>query len=190
MPKIIKDAEEKIFNAAIELFGEHGYRGVEMKMIAEKVGIAVGTLYNYYPNKKQLFINVFKKSWHNTVFKLDDVINKDISSKEKLKKILETLYDEISLRKGLGLALFKEKVFNEDNIDIFLNTKDIILDKIEGLIQNVKDEEEFKLGDGMERRLAETFFILLSELRAQHPDEKETNMQYINQFIECTFGNS
>ena len=46
MPKIIKNLEENIFNAAFELFSEYGYQDVDMKMIAKKVGIAVGTLYN------------------------------------------------------------------------------------------------------------------------------------------------
>lgn len=189
MPKIIKDAEEKILDAAMELFGEYGYQEVDMKMIAEKVGIAVGTLYNYYPNKKQLFISVFEKSWQNTASKLNEVINKDFSPKQKLSMFLETLYDEFSTRKGLGSALFKEKVIDEENIEIVFSIKEDISTKIEGLIQKVKDEEGFKFGDGMESRLAETFFILLMVIRNQHPEEKETNMQFINQFIECTFGN-
>lgn len=52
MPKIIKNLEEKIFNNAQKLFCENGYENVDMKTIAENCSIAVGTLYNYFPNKK------------------------------------------------------------------------------------------------------------------------------------------
>lgn len=60
MPKIIKDVEKTIRNCAIELFIEHSYADVDMRMISKKSGIAVGTLYNYYENKKQLYLSILK----------------------------------------------------------------------------------------------------------------------------------
>ena len=50
----------------MELFLENGYEGVDMKMIAKKCSIAVGTLYNYYPNKKELYIAILNESWNDT----------------------------------------------------------------------------------------------------------------------------
>ena len=55
MPKVIDKLEEKINNSAFRLFGENGYNHVTMKMVAEDVGISVGTLYNNYPNKRSYF---------------------------------------------------------------------------------------------------------------------------------------
>ncbi|MCT4620981.1 MAG: TetR/AcrR family transcriptional regulator [Marinisporobacter sp.] len=187
MPKIIKDIEEKIFNGAFELFGEYGYKKVDMKMIAKKVGIAVGTLYNYYPNKEKLFIHVFEKSWAKTFYKLDNVLTKEINPKEKMKEGIAVLYDEISARKGLGKELFKENIFEKEDVDKILYTKDVLLNKVENLIQEIKKQEGLKLEDGMERRLAGTIFMLIIEMRNQYPNEKEKNMRYINQLINCTY---
>ena len=61
MPKIIKDAEKQILQSATELFGQHGYHSADMKMISNKTGIAVSTIYNYFPTKKKLFISVLEK---------------------------------------------------------------------------------------------------------------------------------
>lgn len=63
MPKIIKDIEERIFNAALKLFAERGYNKVNMKMVAKEAGIAVGTLYNYFPNKLGLFLSVLETNF-------------------------------------------------------------------------------------------------------------------------------
>ena len=88
MPKIIKDIEENILSAAFELFGEYGYKEADMKKIAKKAGIAVGTLYNYYSNKKELFIKVFEMSWKNTFSRLDDMYMENLSPKEKMRNLL------------------------------------------------------------------------------------------------------
>ncbi|WP_035162301.1 TetR/AcrR family transcriptional regulator [Caloranaerobacter azorensis] len=188
MPKIIKDIEANIFNAAIQLFGEYGYKQVDMKMISKKVGIAVGTLYNYYPNKKELFISVFEKSWQNTFSKIDVIIKEEISPKEKIRKVISILYDEMAERKGIGRELFKENIFDQENLEKILYVKEKFLDEMERLVNSVKKQEEFKLEDGMERRLAETILILTAQMRIQHPNEREKNIQFINQLIDCIYG--
>lgn len=98
MPKIIKNIEEKILNSANDLFQKNGYDGVDMKEIAKKTGIAVGTLYNYFPNKKQLFLKVLDLNWQKTFVSLEKIINLDLFPKEKLKKLLEKLYEDMSER--------------------------------------------------------------------------------------------
>ncbi len=58
MPKIIKDVDKILQNCAMNLFITYGYLNVDMKMISEKSGIAVGTLYHYYENKRKLQVQV------------------------------------------------------------------------------------------------------------------------------------
>jgi AcrR family transcriptional regulator len=41
-------------DAAIAVFRERGYEGTTIPAIAERVGIAQGTLYNYFPSKEKL----------------------------------------------------------------------------------------------------------------------------------------
>lgn len=187
MPKIINDIEENIFNVAFELFGEYGYQQVDMKMIAKKIGIAVGTLYNYYPNKKQLYIAVFEKSWKNTFCKLDGIIEEKVSFKEKIRSMITTLYDEMSKRKGLGQELIKENVFIENERDKIFYIKEELLNKIEQLIRKVKEQDGLKLEDEMERRLAETIFMSIVNMTTEYVNEKEKNIRFITQFVECTY---
>lgn len=185
MPKIIKDIEQKIFNAAMELFSEYGYSQVDMKMIAKKTNIAVGTLYNYYSCKEQLYIHVLKESWKHTYFQLNDVMQESISYKEKMIIFINILYDEMSNRKGLGLELIKANVLDEKSGDeFFRNIKEELFKQIELLILKTKEEEGIELEDGMERRLAETILLLIVQMNKGYLDEKEKNIQFINQIIK------
>ncbi|MCR2799335.1 helix-turn-helix domain-containing protein [Microbacterium sp. zg-Y818] len=47
-------------DAAAELFVEHGYQGTAMSDIARHAGMSVGTLYNRFPSKSDLFLEVFR----------------------------------------------------------------------------------------------------------------------------------
>ena len=58
VPKIINNLRGKISRAAYQLFSKKGYSAVSMKIVAEETGIAVGTLYNYYTNKEELFLSL------------------------------------------------------------------------------------------------------------------------------------
>ncbi|MFH1252390.1 MAG: TetR/AcrR family transcriptional regulator, partial [bacterium] len=45
----------KIIEVAIECFGELGYDGTSMRLIAEKSGISKPAIYYYFPDKQHLF---------------------------------------------------------------------------------------------------------------------------------------
>lgn len=52
----LKDqGRQEILEAAMVLFGEKGFHGVSMHEIAEKAGVAVGTLYNFFRSKEDLY---------------------------------------------------------------------------------------------------------------------------------------
>ncbi len=48
--------QERILQAAQELFGIHGYANTTMKMIAERAEVAFGLVAHYYGNKDALFV--------------------------------------------------------------------------------------------------------------------------------------
>jgi AcrR family transcriptional regulator len=62
MPKTIKNVNEKIIESAVRLFSKKGYQKVKMADIAVNSNIAVGTLYNYYKNKRTLFLQLLNGS--------------------------------------------------------------------------------------------------------------------------------
>lgn len=51
--------EAAILNAARDLFAEHGYDGTSTRAIAERAGVAAGTVFNYATDKRELLLRVF-----------------------------------------------------------------------------------------------------------------------------------
>jgi AcrR family transcriptional regulator len=47
-------SRETIMDAALAVFRERGYEGTTIPAIADRAGIAQGTLYNYFPSKEKL----------------------------------------------------------------------------------------------------------------------------------------
>jgi len=52
---------ERVREAALELFGEKGYDGASMNELAERVGIAKPSVYNYYRSKEELLLDLVEE---------------------------------------------------------------------------------------------------------------------------------
>ncbi len=50
-----------IFEAAVQVFTENGYAGATTDSIAERAGVSIGTLYQYFPNKKAILIGIWER---------------------------------------------------------------------------------------------------------------------------------
>ena len=55
-------ARGRIMDAALTLFGRHGYDATTVKQIAQEAGVAQGLLYNYFPSKEHLLAAIFTQS--------------------------------------------------------------------------------------------------------------------------------
>ncbi|GAB4536567.1 MAG: TetR/AcrR family transcriptional regulator [Pleurocapsa sp.] len=58
-----EDTRTKILQAALKLFARSGYDGTTTKDLAKLAGVAEGTLFRYFPNKKAILIEVATSGW-------------------------------------------------------------------------------------------------------------------------------
>lgn len=54
------ETKEALIEAATQLFAEKGFHKVNTKEIAKAAGVAIGSFYGYYTDKKQVFIEIVK----------------------------------------------------------------------------------------------------------------------------------
>jgi AcrR family transcriptional regulator len=51
---------ERLLDAARELIEQDGYSGASVLQVAERAGVAAGTLYRHFESKEELFVEVFR----------------------------------------------------------------------------------------------------------------------------------
>ena len=55
------ERERRIVRAVEKLFARKGYADVVMEDVAERAGLAVGTIYNYFPSKSALLLAIIRR---------------------------------------------------------------------------------------------------------------------------------
>jgi AcrR family transcriptional regulator len=87
---------DAIYEAAIQIFTDNGYAGATTDLIAEKAGVSIGTLYQYFPNKKAILIGIWNRNMDDAdrgrdlflkSFKFDEGLNR-----EKIKLTLKAIF--------------------------------------------------------------------------------------------------
>ena len=51
---VVRDTKQRILDAAVEVFGERGYRGASVDDVAEAAGVTKGAVYYYFTDKDDL----------------------------------------------------------------------------------------------------------------------------------------
>lgn len=62
---------DKILTAATRIAQAHGYRGLNVRALADEVGIKAASLYHHYPSKADLAAAVAKRYWEDSTATLD-----------------------------------------------------------------------------------------------------------------------
>jgi AcrR family transcriptional regulator len=60
--QITEKRQEQILKTAMTVFSQKGYTAATIPEIARLAGVAAGTIYLYYPSKRELFVSVIKNT--------------------------------------------------------------------------------------------------------------------------------
>jgi len=85
-----RQTEEKIFEAATDVFVEKGMDGARMQDIATHAGINKALLHYYFRTKDQLFNKVFEKIAARMFAKFAPVFEDNLTLEEKIRFFFET----------------------------------------------------------------------------------------------------
>jgi len=145
-----KLTKPKISEIALNLFAERGYAAVSMRQIASKVGLQVGALYNYFPDKQTILSELL-------IHHMENLLQTWHSQKlpEKPDKLLEFFVDfhieyHLNRPEEVFIAYMELRNLNPDNfkkIEKLRNKYELILSKIlsDGVNKNLFTCEETKI---------------------------------------------
>ncbi len=97
------NARARILTAALEEFSEKGFHNATIDSMAERAGIAKGTVYRYFKTKEQLF-NALKE---DTIGEFVEMARKKISTEDDILTILEQVIENYLAFFQENSALFK-----------------------------------------------------------------------------------
>jgi TetR/AcrR family transcriptional regulator len=80
-----KQTEERIFDAATDVFLDKGMDGARMQDIADRASINKALLHYYYRSKDKLFNAVFEKIAEKVFSKFAPVLNENLTLEEKIR---------------------------------------------------------------------------------------------------------
>lgn len=113
MPKIIENVKETILKQARKTLMEQSYKEFNIRDIAKKCNIAVGTVYNYYPTKEMLTREIFQSDWNNTVLIIETLKEENITFKEKLETIYNSIQNFINNYIATFYEIMEEKGYSD-----------------------------------------------------------------------------
>jgi AcrR family transcriptional regulator len=137
----MKKAQELIRNEIIQTaakeFSEKGFEPANINEIALKSSIGKGTIYNYFANKKELYLETLK----HTIQLINSLSgpaynNKDTRAADKLRKLITGYFkfneDHMPFLKLWARHLFQDDpTFSEEVAEIFKDMKHPLRDIIE-----------------------------------------------------------
>ena len=88
------EKKELLREKAIEVFAREGYHSTTVKMIAKEAGTAVGTVYNYFDNKKDVLNYIFEVEFNKKLEMLTQIKDKEIPFKKKLVMFLKAHFND------------------------------------------------------------------------------------------------
>ena len=139
--KISDSKREKIFEVAITEFAANGYSGTNINTIAKNADISIGSMYNYFQSKEDLFLSIVDHGYgilekalgevitdNGTIFEIIERLFRITSAYTKSHKEMNQIYLDLSTQ-GLSdlskrLSCKMETITNELYSQILKNAKD------------------------------------------------------------------
>jgi len=124
-----QNAEERIFEVAVDVFCDHGYDGTKMQMIADKAEISKASLHYYFRSKDKLFEKVVQKLFSTLLTAVTGSLKPEDDIETLIRQLISKHIDMFNQYKRETSFIFSEMMKHEDLIEKVLsgvhNIKDI-----------------------------------------------------------------
>src|SRR5437660_5476043 len=109
---LLPPTRERVLRAAQELIEEGGYAGAPVAAIAERAGVAAGTLYRHFESKQELFVEVFRAvcAREERAMRAASAQMASDAAAERLEQVLATFAERALRNPRLAWALIAEPV--------------------------------------------------------------------------------
>jgi TetR/AcrR family transcriptional regulator, fatty acid metabolism regulator protein len=129
-----KDKYHRILNAAVRVFAELGFHQATISQIAREAGVADGTIYLYFKNKKDILSHFFNHTTRQVFERFREAVDQKEFAEDKLRALIQTHLSEFQMYRDLAVVFQREALLarhvNEEDIKAITRMYLDILDEI------------------------------------------------------------
>lgn len=101
-----RESVDVIIEASAQVLQAHGYKGATTNRIAERAGVSVGTLYQYFNNKDEIFDALIQQEGIRYLSALEENIpGVEVPLRQAIRALLEAGYSHQRLVMGLRVIM-------------------------------------------------------------------------------------
>jgi AcrR family transcriptional regulator len=101
-------ARERVLDAAVELFAQHGYDGTSVAQVINRAGVAKGGFYHHFASKEALLYEVYGDLITRQLGNLDDILARRLPPAEALRSVIVDLVQTTAASVRPALVFWRE----------------------------------------------------------------------------------
>ena len=144
------EKRDKIIKKGFELMCNNGYFNTNTNDIAKYSEVSTGILYQYFNDKKEIFIEGYKEYSNSIMFPIIDVIRNNLIDFDNIDKLLDKLLNIFILKHTLSKKAHEEMIamvhLDDDVAKIYreneINTTNMIVRILESNGKKIKNINE------------------------------------------------
>lgn len=133
------ERRKRIIDATITLAGKGGYDAVQMRTVAERADVALGTLYRYFPSKIHLLVTGLAREFERAQGKMDRTRVPGENSYERVMYVLGRTTRALQRNPQLTEAMTRAFMFADTSA---ANEVDAVAALVERLFTNAMAEDD------------------------------------------------
>jgi TetR/AcrR family transcriptional regulator, fatty acid metabolism regulator protein len=102
--------ERDILQAAVQLFADQGYHKTRISNIADRAGIATGSVYLYFANKEEILNRIFLDLWRQLADGVAASAHRaDLAPDQKLDELIDSIFNHFINQPALAIVFVNEQ---------------------------------------------------------------------------------
>ncbi|GLX83826.1 TetR family transcriptional regulator [Thalassotalea loyana] len=167
---------DKIIQASIDLFNEHGERNVTTNHIAAHLGISPGNLYYHFRNKEDIILSIYEEYARKLLLDTFPIASPDIEPLDAIINYMDTVFQAMSRFRffyaNLPVLLDKNPSLREKYVEV----QELIRTQVSDLLISLRDVdmiafEDDELPDLVSvLRIVNTFWLSFYQTQNLNPE--------------------
>lgn len=136
------EKKKKIIEKGFELMCNNGYHNVNCVDIAHYAGVSTGIIYQYFKDKRDIFIAGIKMYAEKITFPMLNIMEQEEITKDNIKTLIEIMIDKFvkthTISEKAHEELMAMSCIDEEIAEIFYNYEIEITNKVSNILKEKK----------------------------------------------------